>query len=139
VKHGAYLTAAKHDARDARDRHRRRGQREAAAILKAAGRESDPMSRLVARQIGRLEALAHRLECYHEARGYFTRAGEVKASVGREVEVVGRLLDEARRLFEQLSVAPAAAPPGNVIYRCVIPRAARRTPTNVGTPAPLAE
>jgi hypothetical protein len=24
-----------------------------------------------------------------------------------------------------------------VIYRCVIPRAARRTPTNVGTPAPV--
>lgn len=102
-KHGAYLNAGKHAAAVARDRFRRRGEREARAILAAAGLQNDPTARMVARQVGRLEAMAHRLEEWHTRRGYFTRQGELKGSVGREVEVINHLLGEARRLLEQLS------------------------------------
>ena len=41
----------------------------------AAGMERDPVARLVARQIGRLEGLVFRLESYHSARGYFGKDG----------------------------------------------------------------
>jgi hypothetical protein len=114
VKHGAHLNAAKHDARLARDRHRRRGEREAREILVAAGLQGDPLARLVARQIGRLEAMAHRLEAWHEHRGYFTAAGELKGSVSKQTEVVARLLDEARRLMEALKEHGPSTPAQHV-------------------------
>ena len=101
-KHGAYLNEKKRGARALRDRHRRRGEREARAILQAHGLGEDPLARLVARQMGRLEAMVHRLEAWHEVRGYFTAAGELKASVAKEIEVIGRLLDEARKILDNL-------------------------------------
>jgi hypothetical protein len=102
VTHGAYLNEAKRGARATRDKHRRRGEREALNILKASGLKGDPLARLVARQVGRLEAMVHRLEHHHELRGYFNQANELKPSVAREADTIGKLLDEARRLFEQL-------------------------------------
>ncbi|MCI0656866.1 MAG: hypothetical protein L0170_07320 [Acidobacteria bacterium] len=102
MTHGAYLNEAKRGARATRDKHRRRGEREALSILKASGLQGDPLARLVARQVGRLEAMVHRLEHHHELRGYFNQANELKPSVAREADTIAKLLDEARRLFEQL-------------------------------------
>lgn len=100
VKHGAHLSEAKRLARVRRDKYRRRGEREARKILATSGLGEDPLAKLVARQIARLEAMAHRLEAWHDVRGYFTAAGELKASVSKEIDVIGRLLDEARKLFD---------------------------------------
>ncbi len=105
VRHGAYsprLNALKRTAAAVRDRFRRVGEREARRILEAAGLTDDPLARSVARQVGRLEAMARRLEAHHERRGYFTRAGEIKGSVSQEIQVIAKLLDEARRLFGEL-------------------------------------
>jgi hypothetical protein len=102
VTHGAYLNEAKRGARATRDRFRRRGEREALAILKASGLAHNPLARLVSRQVGRLEAMVHRLEHHHELRGYFTQGNELKASVKQELEAIGGLLDRAHRLFQAL-------------------------------------
>jgi hypothetical protein len=110
MTHGAYLTDAKRAAAVVRDRFRRRGEREARDILKAAGLEREPLARLVARQIGRLEAKVARLQEHHERRGHFDRAGLLKASVSVEARFIGDLLGEARRLFEQLQARGAADP-----------------------------
>ena len=104
-KHGAYasdLVDGKRAARKARDKHRAKAQREVREILKAYGLDHDPLGKMVGRQVGRLEAIVYRLESHHSARGYFTREGDIKASVNQEIATVGKLLDEARRLLEKL-------------------------------------
>ena len=111
LKHGAYLSDAKRTARARRDKYRRRGEREAREILAASGLGEDPLAKLVARQIARLEAMAHRLEGWHDVRGYFTAAGELKASVSKEIDVIGRLLDEARKLFDSRTPRGGAGGP----------------------------
>jgi len=108
--HGAYLNIQKRGARAIRDRHRRRAEVEARTILRDAGLEGSATARLVARQVARLEAMVYRLESFHAARGHFTKEGVLKASVGREIEVVGSLLGEARRLLDQLASLPGASP-----------------------------
>ena len=102
AKQSPYLSKGKRGARAVRDAHRRRGQREARCILLAAGLGHDPLGRLVARQLGRLEGMAQRLETWHQHRGYFKAGGELKASVRKEIEVIDRPLGEARKLLEAL-------------------------------------
>jgi len=101
-KHGAHLSEAKRTIRATRDRHRRTAEREARAVLAAAGLADDPLARLVAKQLRRLETMAGRLEDHLERRGYFKRDGSPSPAAVKLVDVVDRLLGEARRLFEGL-------------------------------------
>jgi hypothetical protein len=99
---GTHLAYSKRKARDQRDTHRRNAEREALAILRSCGLETDPLGRLVARNLRRLETQASRFEAFLDSRGAFTRAGTVKPAVGEYIGVVERLLGEARRLLDQL-------------------------------------
>ena len=117
-KHGAYardLHAGKNAARASRDRHRKKAEREARQILADFRLADDPWSKFLIRQVGRLEAMVYRLESHHSGRGYFTRQGDLKTSVSTEVAIIGKLLDEARRLLDKRREDPAAA--GEVVHR----------------------
>ena len=125
VTHGAYATgnAALNDAkaaeRDRRDRHATQAEEDALAILKACGLENDPMGRLVARQIRRLETQAGRFEAFLNSRGSFTKLGDVKPAAQAFMSVAERLLGEARHLLEQLAaLRPKSA--GDVLYVCTL-------------------
>jgi len=116
-KHGA--TAADMNSKRAAKRARlddfqATAERQVQDVLRVAGLQSDPLAALVARQVGRLEAMAARLEAFHGGRGYFTKAGDLKPSVNRFVDVVDRLLGEARRLLEQLQSMERPAEPVTV-------------------------
>ncbi len=119
------LNAAKHlaysqrKAREQRDSHRRRAEREALEILRAAGLEHDPTAALVARQMRRLETVASRLESFLEARGFFQRGGDPKPAVRTLIETTDRLLGEARRLLDQLAGRAEAAVPGQTVLQVV--------------------
>lgn len=117
LKHGAHLDEAKRGVRASRDSHRRKAEREALTILRAAGMENDPTAKLVARQMRRLETVAARLESYLEARGYFTKTGDPKPAVAQLVQTTDKLLGEARRLLDQLAaIKPATTGDADVVY-----------------------
>ncbi len=119
VSHGAYLNTLKRGVRATRDKHRRKAEAEALAILAGCGLTDDPLAGLVARQVRRLETMAGRLEAHLDSRGVFLRDGSVKPAVKSFVEVVERLLGEARRLLEQLaSLAPKSV--GDVVFRAYV-------------------
>jgi plasmid stability protein len=103
VKHGAFLNERKRTARATRDRHARAAEADAREILRSCGLENDPLAKLIARQVRRLETQAGRFESFLDSRGSFTRGGEVKGAVREFVSVTERLLGEARRLLEQLA------------------------------------
>jgi hypothetical protein len=117
MKHGAYLNAAKRTHAEMRDRYRRRGERLARAMLTELGLADSPMAKAVARDLGRLEALAFRLETWFGSRGYFTRDGQIKPAVSKYLDVIGDKLGSYRRLLEVLCQnAVGAAPVGDVEY-----------------------
>jgi hypothetical protein len=116
VTHGAYLDEAKRTARATRDGHRRRAEKEARAVLVAAGLEDHPLAVLVSRQIRRLETVASRIEAHLEHRGYFDRKGDVKPSIKTLVDTTDRLLGEARRMLEQMLVM-APKDDGPIVFR----------------------
>jgi hypothetical protein len=117
LTHGAYLNTLKRGVRATRDKHRRKAEAEAHAILVGCGLERDPLAGLVARQVRRLETMAGRLEAHLDTRGVFLRDGSVKPAVASFVSVVERLLGEARRLLEQLA-ASARPPEKDMNYVC---------------------
>jgi hypothetical protein len=108
VTHGAYLSEKKRTARELRDKYRRRGERVAREMLRELGLTDSPLARGVAKDLGRLEALAFRLETWLDARGWFKRDGELKSAVTRYIDVLSEKLGDYRRLLDQLPKASSA-------------------------------
>ncbi len=83
--------------RELRDAASRRAEKEVRELLAHMGLEKDPLARIVARQIRRLEAAADRLEAKLNARGWFTKTGDPQPGVRTLIDITDRLLGEARR------------------------------------------
>ncbi len=100
--------------RSHRDAHLRRAERDVREVLRSYALESDPMAKLVGRQLRRLEAAAGRLEERLGKRGWFTNRSEPAPAFAAYIGVVDRLLGEARRMLERL--AGAQQPEGDHVY-----------------------
>jgi len=129
LKHGAFLTAAKHEARVARDRHRRRAERDWRAVLVEHRLASHRLARAIAREGAFLLGTRLRIEAHLETRGFFNSAGELKPAVSKAIEVSARLLDDCRQLLEELVRVGLNRPDEGHVYQAQLSDGTHAVPT----------
>jgi hypothetical protein len=98
------LNQDRREAELRRDKHKLAAEAEAQAILASCGLENDPLARALARQYSRLEFVALRLQEHLRTRGFFDARGEPRPALSQFVGGVQRLLDECRKMLDQLRV-----------------------------------